>query len=129
MSEIGLKPTVNNNFEPGCHFGQNIIKFTDKHYKYWNIHTQTSSMSSFRGTPLIGNKIFVPGHYSHKEVEDPEDEYFMLVDISDAGDGVYYSVTRLVGGKYGRLSTDDDDTLQLDLDEFLLFRGYYMRNG
>jgi len=51
-----------------------------------------------------------------------------LVDISDAGDGVYYSVVRLVGGKYGRLSTDDDDILQFDSDEFRTFRGYYMRH-
>jgi len=32
-----------------------------------------------------GNKIFVPGRFSHKEVDDPKDEYFMLVDISNAG--------------------------------------------
>jgi len=86
-------------------------------------------MSGFVAVPLIGNKIFVPGRFSHKKVDDPEDEYFKLVDISDAGDGVYYSITRLVGGKSGRLSTDEDDTLQLDLDEFCIFRGFYMRKG
>jgi len=77
--------------------------------------------------PVVGNKIFIPASYSHKEVDEPEDEYYMLVDISDPGDGVCYTVTRLVGGKYGRVSTDDDDTLQIGLDEFRFFRGYYMR--
>jgi len=86
-------------------------------------------MSCLTDTPILGDKIFVPGRFSHKEVDDPEDEYFMLVDISDPGDGVYYSVVRLVGGKYGGLSTDDDDILHLGLDEFQIFRGYYMRHG
>jgi len=79
-------------------------------------------------TPILGNKIFVPGRFSHKEGDDAQDEYFMLLDISDAGDGVYYSVVRLVGGKYGRLAMDDDDILHLDLDEFRTFREYYMRH-
>jgi hypothetical protein len=80
-------------------------------------------------TPVIGNKIFVPGSFSHKEVDVPEDEYFVLLDISDPGDGVNYSVVRLVGGKYGRPSTDDDDIFQLELEEFRKFRGYYMRQA
>ena len=84
-------------------------------------------MPGSTATPLLGDKIFVPACFSHKEVDDLEDEYFMLTDISDAGDGVNYSVTRLVGGRYGKPSTDDDDTLQLSLDNFLLFRGYYKR--
>jgi len=95
---------------------------------YWKIAAIKLNMSYLTDTPLLGNKIFVPGRFSHKEVDDPEDEYFILVDISDAGDGVYYSVVRLVGGKYGRPSTDDDAILQLDLDEFRFFRGHYMRH-
>jgi len=106
-----------------------MVKFAGKHYKYSNIHTRKLGMSGSTATPLLGDKIFVPACFSHQEVDDPEDEYFMLIDISDAGDGVNYSVTRLVGGKYGRPSTDDDDTLQLSLEEFLLFRGYYKRKN
>jgi len=84
-------------------------------------------MSGLAAMPLIGNKIFVPKCFSHKEVDDADDEYFILMDISDPGDGVTYTVTRLMGGKYGRISTDHDDTLHLQLDEFRIFRGYYMR--
>jgi len=83
-------------------------------------------MSCFAGMPVVGNKIFVPASYSHKEV-DPEDEYFVLVDIHNPGDGVCYYATRLMGGKYGTLSTDEDDTMEMDLEEFRHFRGYCMR--
>jgi len=86
-------------------------------------------MSSVPPTPLLGNKILVPGCYSHKEDDEPADEYYTLVDINNPGDGMCYSVTRLVGGKYGRLSTDDGDTLELCLEEFSLFRGFFMRSA
>ena len=84
-------------------------------------------MSSVMELPLIGHKIFVPGCFSHKEGDDPVDEYFMLMDIDDPGDGVSYIVTQLVGGKYGRPSTEEDDTLHLNLEEFRIFRGYCLR--
>jgi len=83
-------------------------------------------MSGFGGMPVLGNKIFVPASYSHKEV-DPEDDYYVLVDIHNPGDGVCYSATRLMGGKYGTVSTDEYDTMEMNLEEFRLFRGYYMR--
>ena len=86
-------------------------------------------MSDLATMPLIGNKIFVPKCFSHKEDDDVQDEYFILMDISETGNALNYTVTRLMGGKYGRISTDHDDTLQLELDEFRIFRGYYMRTG
>jgi len=91
-------------------------------------HPENADMSGCVAMPRLGNKIFVPGKFSHKEEDDPEDEYYMLVDISDPGDGLCLTATRLVGGKHGRLSTDDDDTLQLDLDKFRVFRGYFLRD-
>jgi len=83
-------------------------------------------MSGFADMPVIGNTIFVPACFSHKEV-DPEDDYFTLHDIHNPGDGVYYYLTRLVGGKDGTISTDEDDIIQINLDEFRRFRRYYMR--
>jgi len=38
-------------------------------------------MSDSTATPLLADKIFVPACFSHQEVDDPEDEFFMLVDI------------------------------------------------
>ena len=83
-------------------------------------------MSGTPGMPVVGNKILVPASYSHKEV-DPEDEYYVLVDIHNPGDGLCYYATRLMGGNYGTVSTDEDDTMEMDLEEFRLFRGFYMR--
>jgi len=82
-------------------------------------------MSGFADMPVIGNTIFVPACYSHKEV-DPEDDYFTLHEIHDPGDGVCYCLTRPVGGKNGTISSDEDDIIQINLDEFRLFRGFYM---
>jgi len=82
-------------------------------------------MSFVRATPRVGNKILVPLQYSHTE-EKPEDEYFMLMDMQNFGDGECYSVTKLIGGKNGIVSVDPDDTLHIDLDEFYMFREFFI---
>ena len=89
------------------------------------IFAKYAKMSFVKATPCIGNKIFVPLQYSHAE-ENAEDEYFLLSDIENFGDGECYSVKKLVGGKNGKVSRDPDDNLHLDLDEFYMFREFFL---
>ena len=86
---------------------------------------QRKPMSFVVATPCIGNKILVPCQYSHNE-EDAEDEYFILHEIKHHGDGVCYSVTKLDGGDYGTVFTDPNDILHLNLDEFYMFREFFI---
>jgi len=85
---------------------------------------ENTDMSCFGGMPVLGNKILVPARYHMAGVE-PTDDYYVFDRILDSDDGVLYYATLLVGGTYGTYH-GVPHTMELNLEEFRLFRGYYL---